>query len=990
MEPSDLKKRILLICFFLSGAAGLVFEVVWSRYLTLVFGATSVAISTVLTAFMGGLALGAFLSARFGDSIRDPVRAYAGLELFVAAWGFGLPWAMGGLPEVYSLLWTSLGGPGPALVGLRFVLAMALLLPPTVAMGATLPFLTRVLARGGRVGRGAGALYTANTLGAVLGAGMAGFALMPLVGVRATNYAAALMDAAAGVMALLLLPRLGEGRGRPDDWDDPESLLTMLHPPREREPYGWERLLVATAFGVSGLLSMAQQVLWSRALAIVLGSSVYSFSMVLFVFLLGHGLGAGVTTRLLPRLQRPLATLATILSGAALAALVGFAMLDELPGWHLKLLHHTEPTVPLVFGLDAAFVVLVVSGPALLSGMVFPLVVHLLQRGPDGVARTVGSLYGFNTVGSIAGSMLAGFLLLPVLGLGGGIRVLAAGSLAVGVALAVAAHRARLEGASPPRLPALVALAAAVLLVALPDLRPGKLAAGMFRVVLAQSVFTRGEFTEPEVLYYKDGQNATVTVEARDDLLTLKANGKPEASNTDDMPTQIAVGLVPLLFNPRPSSVLMVGLGSGVSAGAALAHPGVEHLRVLELEEAMVEASRFFWEVNRQPWTDPRLELILTDARTFLEVDPERYDVIISEPSNPWITGVSNLFTVEHFRAVAERLAPGGVFCQWLQLYEISPENVRSIMATVHEVFPEAMVFVSKPVGADLLIVARRDGPVRLDLPRLGARWGLPGVAEELARAELQDVTDLAALLFLRPGEVAGFAGNAKLNTDDNALVEFSAPFDLVRSRLHEEWYVKLFFADRVLGNPLEEDLGLPPAGTTEGRSWRGRLARALLRGGRMEQGVELLARVIDQGEPIPPEAEEAARVMALLDRDTISLTFAIGDDASQDFVAMARLIREGRWGDALDRYHDLPPRERDAPENLLILGYLLYQDHRQEDAVEVLRPLMRIPGFVERRPIVSYLLARALGDLAEYHESYDLMARFSRDLVTRANGDEP
>jgi len=985
------RRRLLVLCFFCSGAAGLTFEVLWSRLLTLVFGATSLAISTVLAAYMGGLALGAFVAGRWAKRVARPVRLYGILELGIAAWALALPYVFELLPPLHRALW-ALTGDQPALfAAARLMISLLLLVPPTMAMGATLPLLSKALARDGSVGLRIGSLYAANTLGAVLGAAAAGFVLLPLLGVRGSNLVAVGLDVAAAVLVLIALRRLDSlpasvaPPGAAED-EEAEALRAVLHPPGERGLRLSEGWLVALTFGAGGAVSMVYQVLWSRALAIVIGSSVYSFSLILTVFLLGHGLGAAILSRLLPRLTRPTSTLATLNGLMGLAALGGFALLDKLPAWHLKALHGAQLSVPVVFAVDAAFVVLIVLVPALLSGMIFPLIVRLLVQQRDDAARTVGHAYAANTLGAIVGSALGGFVVLPLLGLGDGFRVGAAVSLAMAVLLAVVAARASLAGRRHLALPAVIVAAGLALLLGIPDLRPGRLAAGMFRVALAQDIFSGGDYAEPEVLYYDDGLNATITVERRDENLTLKANGKPEASNTYDMPTQIGVGLIPLLFHPAPQDVMMVGLGSGVSVGSVLAHPGVQRFTVVELEEGMAAASRFFWRENRQPWRDPRVHLVLQDARTHLAIVDEQYDVIVSEPSNPWITGVSNLFTVDHFEQARERLKPGGIFCQWLQLYEMSPLNVSSILASFRKVFPEMVIFASKPKGADLILLASPDRELRLDLPTLERRWALPGVAEEMARARLVDATDLAALLFLRSDEIGQFVVDAPLNTDDNARVEFSAPLDLIRSAQYEEWFVELAFGSKH-GDPLQMDLGLPEDPAQQ-REWLGRLSRSLVRAGRSGPGIELLGKVFDGPEPYPAAALETARVLELLGEHSLEVQMLPGEGDSQRFHELAKLVAQERWDEALKAYRRLPEREVDSKDGRLLYGYLYMRDGQNEPAQEILLPLLDDPAFAEGEPALHYALGHVHNSLAEYQQAYDRLADYVAALLAEAKAE--
>lgn len=959
----------LLPCFLLSGAGGLVFQVVWSRLLTGVFGATSFAIGTVLAAFMGGLALGAMIAGRFAPRVRHPMRWYAALELAVAAYGLVFPWLLELLAPVNRLLW-QLGLPFGAMSAVRLVLVFALLAPPTAAMGATLPLLARwTAARRGRAGGRVGALYAANTAGALIGSLLAGFVLLPTLGVALTNGVAAGLDAMAAALALAMGWNAGESAPPIEDpeADEREELLADMLPALEPTPDAGVRRVVAWSYAAAGFCGMAYEVLWSRALSIVVGSSVYSFTLVLAVYLGGHALGAALAARWVGRARRPVAALAAVHGATALLAAGAFFAVDRLPHLFLQMIRAMDPTFGLLVLSQVAVIALIVLPAATVGGAVFPLVIRLLAEGGD-VGEEVGRAYGFNTVGSISGSVLGGFVILPVLGLGDGMKLVCLVQLAAGLALAWKVTR-------QSRALWLIAAAAAVAVVAGPDLRPGRLAAGMFRVALAKDTYAQEDYEPGEVAYYRDGLNATITVEARGDHRAIKANGKPEASSDEDMPSQILVGLTPLLLHDKPEDVVLIGFGSGVTAGAILQDRRVDRLTVVELERGMIEASAWFEDINHKPLDDRRLELVYSDGRNLLAVTDQRYDVIVSEPSNPWIAGVGSLFTVEHFRAARRRLKPGGLYMQWLQLYEMRPENVRSVVATFQSAFPHVWVFSTKPAGVDLMLIGSQS-PIRPDAAKLAEGWRDPQVAAEMLRGGVKTPWDLLSLTAMTPPDVPRFAGNAELNTDDNARLEFSAPLDLARMD-DDPWYIELYFRDAYANRLVDAVAGVPEEGEARALAL-GEFTRGLVRQGRFLQARDLLANSEADGRA----ADEARIVLNWFEGGPGDVPRSLGQGSSEGYRQMIRKVGGGWFQEALDAFAQMPEHEQLDDRNRVLLGYLLLlAGGRDDEALDVLEELAGQDdgALVRRYPLILYLLGRAEYEMSRFRSAFDHLLAYDR-----------
>ena len=775
--------RALGVAFLVSGAAGLMHEVVWSRLLSHVFGATALAVATVLAAFMAGLAIGSWLVGSRAPALGDRRRLYARLEIGIGVAALLVPLALGLMEPLYGWLWRRFHLSFAAFSLVRFVVASAILVGPTIMMGATFPVLADHLAalRGHRIAPEW--LYTLNLLGAVVGVAAAGFVLMPLVGVWGTILVAAGLNVGVGA-AVLRLPTLPE--------------VPVERASAEAARPGW--LLVLAAF-VSGATSLATQVAWTRVLVLVVGSTVYAFSIVLLVYLTALGAGSAWASRFGRRWVDVRAHLAIVHSLMALALLVAVSMVNRLPYWYLHVYQTWRPeTFAAMLVLSIAIVLSALLWPVLPAGTVLPLVlVGALGERAERAGPVVGRLYAVNTAGAIVGAVLTGFWLIPLVG---------SESTLLGVAVVAAAMGCvfSLAGRQPSWLRVLAFSAAAGVALGLsarPDWDFLELHVGVFEPsrINVQNPTTLKNAGEHAV-YAREGPTASVLVaEEASGERNLIINSRGNASDSPtDMTTQVLLAQVPLLVAPRTDDVFVVGWGSGVTVGSALASP-VRHVTAAEIEPAVVEASRLFLHVNHDPLRDPRLRLYEDDARHILLASRDAYDVVISEPPHPWAMGVANIFTQDFYRLVDRRLRDEGVFAQWLQKYQISFETFRSILAALQSVFPEVMAFDLGGSLDTVLIASRR--PLRLDVAALEVRWN----GAELGRVGVHTVEDLLALFLVGPDAVRALVRGARVNTDNNMYVEFNGPRDMVLAASAET----LSSLDR-RASPVEDVLADPQA----------------------------------------------------------------------------------------------------------------------------------------------------------------------------------
>jgi len=764
-----LSPRLLAaLCLFLSGAGSLVLEVVWTRLLRLVFGSTTLAVSTVLVAYMLGLGLGGLLGGRLAGRIRNGLRAYGWLEVGIGLYAAAVPWLLDLLQQSSRGLLSQLSFWPAALF--RFVVILALLLLPTVCMGATLPLLVSALVRTrATLARSVGLLYGVNTLGAVSGVFLATFALFPAVGVRTTNAIGAALDLIVGLFALTVAaPRLEQA---PDEAHQPGAPAEAIQNFRR-----WNPALLA--YGTVGFTALVYEVCWTRALSMILGSSIYAFATMLASFLTGIALGSLVARRWFDRLQRPVAVYGgglALLGVLSIATLYAFRL---LPSVFIGLVGFIGLSRSSVVLTSVSVSMLAMLAPTLVLGALFPLLTRALAATDH--SRTVGDVYFVNTFGSALGAFLAGFVLVPALGL----RRTMALAMTINFLAAAAVLLWQRQWTGAARSASVATAVAAALLIGLfpPAWMEQQLTAGVYRFPAALldvgiDLLPLTGVADDELLFYREGMNTTVSVHRSDGEISLRVNGKADASTGDDMGTQVLLGQIPMLFGRRPEEVLIIGLASAMTVGSVALHEP-DRIDVIELEPAMVEASHFFDEVNGRPLEKPFVRVIADDGRVFLSTTDRSYDLIISEPSNPWITGASSLFTREFFHAAHKALQPDGHLCQWVQLYGIDPVRLRAIIAALRAEFRYVYGFHDRAEDTDLVLLGS-DAPLSAaELPR----WEKlsPKVRQDLERISIFSTADLWSLLRLSAADVDAIAAEATLvNSDDNMAVELESPWRL-------------------------------------------------------------------------------------------------------------------------------------------------------------------------------------------------------------------
>lgn len=805
---STARFRVLFLLFFLSGMSGLIYESIWSRYIRQFVGSAATAQILVLALFMGGMSLGALASGRFVARTRAPIVVYGVIEGLIGVYALLFPHLQEFVARfAYDTVFPAIGG-GSGVALAKWAMAALLILPPCVLLGTTFPLMSvgilrRDLKRSGEI---LSMLYFTNSLGASMGALLSGFVLVGRIGLPG-----ALMVAAALNIVIMLVAM----RDR-----------TPTKPIEERPQVegggnrGLVWLFLAVAFG-TGLSSFMYEIGWIRLLSMILGSATHSFEVMLSAFILGLALGGFWVRKRMDRFARPELALATVqiimgLTAIATVPLYHVAVLAmggilsdywvgiSGPGgsayqlgidwgfegdWWLSLFG-TDGERNLVlwsqFNILRYLLCLLIMLPATFcAGMTLPLLTHvMLKRGqPEGA---VGRVYGLNTLGAITGAVFAGLVFMPLIGLKG---VIVLGAL-VDMLLGLALIRAEIKtGRAPANAPRQLRMAAVGTVFATCT----GLIVQVDPAVLTSTVFRNGRIKLPEeyeVLSYVDGRTASVTV-VKTDIKSghhvIYTNGKPDASIVldrwpegrdpmdgpeiaGDEPNQFLVGLVPLMARPNAKHVSLIGFGSGVTCHTLLASPTLDRVDTVEIEPEMVEGSRYFMPVNYRAYTDPRSHIHFDDAKAYYAWAGDKYDIIISEPTNPWVSGVSSLFTVEFYQEVKRYLKPGGLLAQWIQGYELSDELFISVLSALDREFADYLVV--RIGSSDWVILSSPDGSVG-DLSDIPLGW--PDAQESFELLGIHDIGQIDGLITANKRILHPFLADKRSNRDSLPILDTGA-----------------------------------------------------------------------------------------------------------------------------------------------------------------------------------------------------------------------
>ncbi|MFT4572316.1 MAG: spermidine synthase [Hyphomicrobiaceae bacterium] len=741
-----MKTVFLLLIFFLSGAAGLVYEVLWTRQLVLIFGVTTYAVSAVLATFMGGLALGSYLIGKRADQMTRPLLVYAALELGIGVYALGIGSILEALRPVHVAL-AQLDLPYSVFSFTRALLGASVLIIPTTLMGATFPVLIRHWAVEQRdVARGTGILYLANTGGAIVGCLLCGFVLIENLGLAGTNYFAAALNVvlAAGAASLGLRP----------------SVAVAARSIQEREVVPISpavgSLLLACA-GLSGFVSLAAEVMWSRALLRYLYNSTYAFTTMLATFLLGITLGSAIYSAFFSQTRRPLWLFAGLQAGAGLGfalALVLFPLLRDLPSSFLGfgVVESFWASLGLMFGRAA----IILLPPVICLGALFPLAATLYARSQGTVGQAVSRVYAVNTFGAILGSLGCAFVSIPLIGMWGTAQLVVILCFVGSGAVAVVASDTTFKKA------AVAATAVFSIFVAwqtAPD--------DVFR-----KTFLAHE--NAKLVFYEEGATDSVGVMHYYGQRTIVYEDLRGTASTGTYGINFFLGHLPMLLHQgTPAHVLHICFGVGNSLAAVAGHDELERVDNVELSPHVVDAGKYFW-TNDNVLDHPKVRTIIDDGRNFLMTTAEKYDVIVLEPPETFTAGVINLYTTEFYRDALERLKPGGLMMQWIPTANAPLEDEKRLFRSFSEVFPETTMWWQLTGGTALLVGTRE--PQVIDYQALRKHMQEPRVARDMKLSRVRDADHFLSFFVLDDEAFDEFVADSEPTTDDMTVLDFSMP----------------------------------------------------------------------------------------------------------------------------------------------------------------------------------------------------------------------
>lgn len=782
MQTLSTNKYKLYGLFFLSGATALIYQVVWTKLLTLFFGSTMLAVSTVLATFMCGLAIGSALIGRKADAVRRPVRIYAWLELFIGLFAIATPLIFSAIGKIYVYIHSAQASGFWEAAMLRFLLSMLLLLPPTIMMGGTLPVLSKVFFdnKTENTGKALSLLYFINTAGAVTGTIASGLFLLQSMGINLLLLASGLINIGIFVMAYKIQVQESKPALGPAESDAAVS--------------GWSAsaLLAAAALFFSGLCALIYEVVWTRVLTLIIGSSTYAFTVMLATFLAGIALGSAVVSRISYSRDRGISLLALCQALIGLFAIVTAAFFGLLPEAFVRLFAATGETFSVFLTAQALLCFVVMVPATIFMGASFPIAGSIVVERFGTSGRRIGFLYAGNTIGAIIGAFIAGFVLLPRLNIHGTLLLTIMINLGCAIALAVfSLKKKRLKSDT-----ALAAVSASFMLLLLfvwqPEWDKQKMTSGPYAyAVQYQNTSIKDRLSKTELLFYKEGPIATVAVRKEGKHVRLAVDGKTDAGNFRDMTTQALIAHLPLVLKPDSKDVLVIGFASGITAGAVARHD-VNSIDCVEIEPAMKEASAFFEQENYNIMKDKRFNLVLDDGRSYVLTTKKKYDLIISEPSNPWQAGSSRLFTREAFVNAKNVLKPDGMMVQWMHLYGTSVESLKLVARTFLSVFPHT-TFWMDPEFADVIFVGSMKelpfSPVALE--KIFKEH--PEVRDSMSRIGYTEDWTIMKAFLLGESELTRFAGNGEINTDNLPLLEYRAPKSLYLSTALNDNVIELY-----------------------------------------------------------------------------------------------------------------------------------------------------------------------------------------------------
>ncbi|MBE9531462.1 MAG: fused MFS/spermidine synthase, partial [Proteobacteria bacterium] len=763
---------IIYILFLGSGLTGLIYQVLWTRLLTLTFGVTTLAISTVLTCFFGGLALGSFLGGRWVDKRGRGFKWYGYAEIIIGIYALLFLWILGLNNDVYVLIarGMNLGFYGQNII--KFVLSIIILIIPATMMGATLPILSKELAgKWSSFAKDIGNLYTVNTVGAVAGAVLTAYLLIPSFGIKAIIITVGLINIAIGVVALLVDRAAAPGK---DDALGSELLegthimSSVVTGVGEMVPARFSTIILF-GFALSGFTALAYEVIWSRVLTLILTGTIFAFAAVLAVFLTGIAVGSFVVSRYIDRVKNfsivinTLAVVEILIGVSSIAIIILYSKMPEF-SFYGSITGARDWGEYVYVNFLISFLVLFV--PTFLFGTTFPLVCKIYNSRMDHVGESIGNVYSINTVGGIIGSFMGGFVLIQFFGMQTSMVLMGVINVLIGIVFLLTNPFGKKKTGYV--LSSLGAALVVFVILILPDNMPR---------AIHESYIMEGE----KILFYEEGPAATVMIAHRpgrslvfsDTRLWVNGN-LATAAYYEGLQINRFQGALPMVLHPDPKDILVICFGTGTTFGT-LSQFDVDGVDNVEIARTVTHGAPFFKSENSDVLNNPKSNIIIDDGRSYLEVTNKKYDVITEEPMHPALVGVVNLYTVEYYELAKSHLKEGGIMSQWIPLYALSVDDLKMLTATFQSVFEHTTIWIA---NADIFLIGSSEKQ-SVNYDRIKERLAKPNIKRIMGEIDLEDPIEFVSTFLMNEDAVREYASGAPLVTDNMPLVEFTGPRSL-------------------------------------------------------------------------------------------------------------------------------------------------------------------------------------------------------------------
>ena len=800
---------VFYLFFFFSGATALVYEVIWARILQLTFGSTVYAITTVLTAFMAGLSLGSYFMGRIAEKKKNPLLLYGLMECGIAIYALLTPFLLELTDKLYLSYYHTIWQQQQLLFIVRFLHSFVVLLIPTIFMGATLPVLSKYLiSRFENFGRTLSLLYAINTFGAMIGTAFVGFYALPAIGMIQSNYIAASLNLIIGIVSIFLW-NIFKAQDRIIQESSTEPAAQPITHDEKESPLATAKtkhmlLYIKILLLVSGYAAMAYELLWTRTLELFINSTTYSFSIILVIYLLGIALGSLINSVVLKgrfnNIQH-LAILQLIIGGSVFICFPLFAYIPRLVllAWQVAPASYAWNDFAKM--LCCMIIMLI---PTICMGMTFPIGAEIYSSFRRRISQDIGTAYAFTTWGNILGSFITGVFMIAWLGIQTNMKICIIMNVLLAIAGIILFYEKRVKLTYAV---VLIATLIVLLVIVYPPWSPYMLDSGVFMYQQRYKVSSLFEEMAKEwkITYYKEGLNTLITVRSSGDSIMMRMNGKTDASTIfPDMHNQLMAGYLVLLQKPEAKNSLIIGLGSGVTAGVIIQSPNLTRVDCIEIESSVLEAANYFKYYNRDFINDKRVHIYIEDGKSFLKSTKNKYDIISLHLSNPWIPGIANLYTEEAYELMKSRLNDNGILLQWFQTYRVSPAIIKMVVRTYAKVFPYYQVWTDGPA---IFMVASRHPLKKYDEKFFALVEHIPNIKSDFKNYfGIEDGKALMAFYIADNEKFNEFFGEGDIHTDNKPLLDFMLPkvffydylenwnyMSLLQFRDKEDWLQKHF-----------------------------------------------------------------------------------------------------------------------------------------------------------------------------------------------------